>query len=341
MSMDRDKAKLDDVARVAKVSRATASRALSAPELVRSVTLARVRDAARLLGYVPHGAARALASRRTHTIGAVVPTLDNPIFANSIQALQRDLGEHGYQLLLGSHEYDPAREVDVTRALLERGVDGLMLVGTDHSPALYPLLANFRIPHVLTWSLDASGHHDCVGFDNRAAAARVARHLVDLGHRHMAVITGFTANNDRARDRIAGVRDVLAAHGIELAPDRVLEFAFAVRSGRDALQQAMRLVPRPTALICGNDVLAQGALIEAHALRIDVPRLLSITGFDDMELAAQTPPGLTTIRIPTAEIGRRVARHLLARIDGAEAERCTELEVELVVRGSTAPPARP
>jgi len=216
-----------------------------------------------------------------------------------------------------------------------------MLVGTDHSPALYPLLANFRIPHVLTWSLDASGHHDCVGFDNRAAAARVARHLVDLGHRHMAVITGFTANNDRARDRIAGVRDVLAAHGIELAPDRVLEFAFAVRSGRDALQQAMRLVPRPTALICGNDVLAQGALIEAHALRIDVPRLLSITGFDDMELAAQTPPGLTTIRIPTAEIGRRVARHLLARIDGAEAERCTELEVELVVRGSTAPPARP
>ena len=341
MSMDRDKAKLDDVARVAKVSRATASRALSAPELVRSATLARVRDAARLLGYVPHGAARALASRRTHTIGAVVPTLDNPIFANSIQALQRDLGEHGYQLLLGSHEYDPAREVDVTRALLERGVDGLMLVGTDHSPALYPLLANFRIPHVLTWSLDASGHHDCVGFDNRAAAARVARHLVDLGHRHMAVITGFTANNDRARDRIAGVRDVLAAHGIELAPDRVLEFAFAVRSGRDALQQAMRLVPRPTALICGNDVLAQGALIEAHALRIDVPRLLSITGFDDMELAAQTPPGLTTIRIPTAEIGRRVARHLLARIDGAEAERCTELEVELVVRGSTAPPARP
>jgi len=340
MAMERDKAKLDDVARVAKVSRATASRALSAPELVRAATLARVRDAARLLGYVPHGAARALASRRTQTIGAVVPTLDNPIFANSIQALQRELGEHGYQLLLGSHEYDPAREVDVTRALLERGVDGLMLVGTDHSPALYPLLTNFRIPHVLTWSLDASGHHDCVGFDNRAAAARVARHLVELGHRQFAVITGLTANNDRARDRIAGVRDVLAAHGIELAPGRLLEFPFAVRSGREALRKAMRLAPRPTALICGNDVLAQGALIEAHALGIDVPRALSITGFDDMELAAQTPPGLTTIRIPTAEIGRRVAQHLLARIGGAAAERCVELDVELVVRGSTAPPAR-
>jgi LacI family transcriptional regulator len=338
--MHRDKAKLDDVARMARVSRATASRALSAPELVRSATLARVRDAARLLGYVPHGAARALASRRTHTIGAVVPTLDNPIFANSVQALQRELGEHGYQLLLGSHEYDPAREVDVTRALLERGVDGLMLVGSDHSPALYPLLANFRIPHVLTWSMDRSGHHDCVGFDNRAAAARVARHLVDLGHRRFAVVTGFTANNDRARDRIAGVRDVLAAHGIELAPGRVMEFTFAVQSGREALRHTMRLAPRPSALICGNDVLAQGALIEAHALGIDVPRMLSITGFDDMELAAQTPPGLTTMRIPTAEIGRQVARHLLARISGGEAQPRTELEVELVVRGSTAPPFR-
>jgi LacI family transcriptional regulator len=262
--MDQDKAKLDDVARVAKVSRATASRALSAPELVRAATLSRVRDAARLLGYVPHGAARALASRRTHTIGAVVPTLDNPIFANSIQALQRELDEHGYQLLLGSHEYDPWREVGVTRALVERGVDGLMLVGTDHGPALYPLLATFHIPHVLAWSLDESGHHDCVGFDNRGAAARMARHLVDLGHRHLAVVTGFTANNDRARDRVAGVRDVLAAHGIGLAPDGVMEFTFAVQSGREALQRALRLEPRPTALICGNDVLAQGALIAAH-----------------------------------------------------------------------------
>lgn len=339
MPEDQAKAKLDDVARVARVSLATASRAMSAPDLVKPATLARVLEAARLLGYVPHGAARALASRRTHTIGAVIPTLDNPIFANSTQALQRELGEHGYQLLLGSHEYDSKLEAQVTRALLERGVDGLVLVGTDHSPDLYRLLIAFRIPHVLTWSLDESGHHDCVGFNNREAAARVAQYLYELGHRKFAVISGHTAHNDRARDRITGVREALAARSIELARGYVVEKPFSMQSGREALRAMLELDPRPTAVICGNDVLAQGAMIEAHALGLDVPRALSITGFDDMELAAQTPPGLTTVRIPAAEIGRRVARHILARIAGEDVEARTELAVELVVRGSTAPPA--
>ncbi len=338
MSDNQDKAKLDDVARVAGVSLATASRALSTPHLLKPATLIRVRDAARLLGYLPHGAARALASRRTHTIGAVVPTLDNAIFASSTQALQRELGEHGYQLLLGSHEYDPEREVQVTRALLERGVDGLVLVGTDHSPELYQLLVGFRSPYVLTWTLDESGHHHSVGFNNREAAARVAQYLYKLGHRELAMISGFTAHNDRARDRIIGVREALIAHGIELGSQRVVETSFSVQSGREALVAVLQSAPRPTAVICGNDVLAQGVLIEALALGIEVPRALSITGFDDMELVAHTPPGLTTVRIPTAEIGRRAAQHLLARLNGEKAEMRTELAVELIVRGSTAPP---
>ncbi len=338
MSDTQGKAKLDDVARVAGVSLATASRALSTPHLLKPDTLTRVRDAARLLGYMPHGAARALASRRTHTIGAVVPTLDNAIFANSTQAMQRELGAHGYQLLLGSHDYDPDREVEVTRALLERGVDGLVLVGTDHSPELYRLLVDFRSPYVLTWSLDESGHHHCVGFDNREAAARVARYLYDLGHRQFAMISGFVAHNDRARDRIAGVREALSAHGITLAANRVAETSFSVQSGREALRAMLRLPVRPTAVICGNDILAQGALIEANALGVDVPRELSITGIDDMELSAHMAPGLTTIHIPTAEIGKRAAEHILARLGGGEPALRTELGVELIVRGSTAPP---
>jgi len=338
MAEEQAKAKLDDVARAAGVSLATASRALSAPQLLKPATLARVLNAARLLGYLPHGAARALASRRTHTIGAVIPTLDNAIFANSTQAMQRELGEHGYQLLLGSHEYDPGREVQVTRALLERGVDGLVLVGTDHSPELYQLLAGFRSPYVLTWSIDESGHHHCVGFNNREAAARVTQYLYDLGHRQFAVISGFTAHNDRARDRITGVREALIARGLALNSERVVETSFSVQSGREALRVVLQPAPRPTAIICGNDILAHGAMLEALALGIDVPRALSITGFDDMELAAQIPPGLTTMRIPTAEIGRRTAQHILARLNGEKTDKRTELAVELVVRGSTAPP---
>jgi len=337
MSNDQGKAKLDDVARVAGVSLATASRALSTPHLLKPATLIRVRDAARMLGYMPHGAARALASRRTHTIGAVIPTLDNAIFANSTQAMQRELGEHGYQLLLGSHEYDPGREVEVTRALLERGVDGLVLVGTDHSPELYQLLIGFRSPYVLTWSLDDSGHHHCVGFNNREVGARVAQYLYNLGHREFAVISGFTAHNDRARDRITGVREALITRGIELGTQRVVETSFSIQSGRQALLAVLQFVPRPSAVICGNDILGQGAMIEAHALGIAIPQSISITGVDDMELSAHMSPGLTTVRIPTAEIGRRTAQHILARVHGENTEKRTELAVELVVRGSTAP----
>ncbi len=333
----RDKAKLDDVARVAGVSLATASRALSAPKMLKPATLAKVLDAARLLGYLPHGAARALASRRTHSVGAIIPTLDNAIFASSTQALQRELGAHDYRLLLGSHEYDSAREVQVTRALLERGVDALVLVGTDHSPELYQLLAGFGSPYVLTWSLDESGHHPCVGFNNREVGARVARYLYDLGHREFGMISGFTAHNDRARDRIVGVRETLSARGVALRPERVVETSFSVQSGREALNAMLGSASAPTAVICGNDILAQGALLEAHALGIDVPRALSITGVDDMELSAHLPPGLTTMRIPTLEIGRRAAQHILARLNGEEVEKRVELAVELVVRGSTAP----
>lgn len=339
MPDDQGKAKLDDVARVAGVSLATASRALSAPQLLKPATLLRVQDAARMLGYMPHGAARALASRRTHTIGAVIPTLDNAIFASSTQAMQRELGEQGYQLLLGSHEYDPEREVQVTRALLERGVDGLVLVGTDHSPELYQLLVGFRSPYVLTWSLDESGHHHCVGFNNREVGARVAQYLYELGHREFAVISGFSAHNDRARDRITGVRETLIARGIALAPERVVETSFSIQSGREALLAALQSVPPPSAVICGNDILAQGALIQAQALGIAIPQALSITGVDDMELSTHLPPGLTTVRIPTIEIGHRTAQHMLARLNGEKTETRTELAVELIVRGSTAPPA--
>jgi LacI family transcriptional regulator len=341
MPQDRSKAKLDDVARVAGTSLATASRALSAPHLVKPVTLARVQDAARLLGYMPHGAARALALRRTQTVGAVIPTLDNAIFANSTQALQRELGEHGYQLLLGSHEYDPGREVQVTRALLERGVDGLVLVGTDHSPELYRLLTGFGIPYLLTWSLDESGNHPCVGFNNREVGACAARYLHDLGHREFAVISGFTAHNDRARDRITGVREALTARGIELGPQRVMETSFSIQGGREALLAAMRLAPRPTAVICGNDILAQGAMIEAHARGLEMPEALSITGVDDMELSTHLSPGLTTIRIPTAEIGRRAAQYMLARVNGGPTAGRTDLAFELIVRGSTGPAPTP
>jgi LacI family transcriptional regulator len=332
-------AKLADVAQLARVSTATVSRALTCPDKVKPATAERIRQAVQTLGYVAHGAARALASRRTHTIGAVIPTLDNAIFANTAHALQKTLDDAGYTLLLASHEFDAEVEARVTRALIERGVDGLVLLGATHHPSVMRMLDTQQIPYVLTWALDASGRHPCVGFDNRAAAIRVASYLLDLGHRELAMISGITFGNERATERLVGVRQALSDRGIALAASRVVEKPYTLSAGRAGLRVVLREGPRPTAVICGNDVLAIGALAECHAQGITVPGDISVTGFDDLEMSAVVTPGLTTVHFPTAELGTYAAQQLLARIAGMPFEVRVELPVELVVRGSTAPPS--
>jgi len=333
-------AKLSDVAELAQVSTATVSRALTCPGKVKPATAARIRQAVQALGYVAHGAARALASKRTHTIGAVIPTLDNAIFANTAHALQKTLDEAGYTLLIASHEFDAEVEARVTQALVERGVDGLVLLGATHHPSVLRMLDTQQIPYVLTWALDAAGRHPCVGFDNRAAAIRIANHLLELGHRDFAMISGVTAGNERASERLEGVRQALAARGIALAPGRVVEKLYTLSAGREGLRDVLRGSPRPTAVVCGNDVLAIGALAECHAQGIAVPREISVTGFDDLEMAAVVTPPLTTVHFPTAELGTYAAQHLLARLAGKPFAARTELPVDLVVRASTAPPSR-
>src|SRR5262245_30321206 len=335
----RKSAKLADVARVARVSTATVSRALTQPDKVKAATAARIRQAVESLGYVAHGAARALASRRTRTVGAIIPTLDHSIFANTTHALQKTLDEAGYTLLLACHEFDAGAEARLTQALIERGVDGLVLLGTSHYPSVFRMIEMHQLPYVLTWALDATGMHPCVGFDNRAAAIRLTRHLLELGHREFAMISGITDGNERAGERLEGVREALAAAGICLRPERVVEKPYNFPAGREGLRVVMQGDPRPTAVVCGNDVLAIGALAECQSAGLAVPRQVSVTGFDDLEVAAVVTPGLTTVHFPTAELGCHAARNLLARLAGRESEGRIELPVKLVVRASAAPPS--
>jgi LacI family transcriptional regulator len=329
---------LRDVARDAGVSAATVSRALSAPAKLRPATLERVLAAARARGYVLDGAARALRERRTRTIGAVIPTLANAIFANATHALQKTLERRGYTLLLASHEFDLAAEVQIARQLIERGVDGLVLVGLDHEPELFRIVDAAGIPCSLTWALDRTGRRACVGFDNRAAAVRIVEYLHALGHRELAMIAGETPHNDRARSRVEGVRAAAVALGLALPPERIVERPYTFAAGRDGMQQLARLAPRPTAVICGNDVLAIGALAECRAAGIDVPGEVSLTGFDDLEIASMITPPLTTIRVPTQELGEAAAHSVLRMVAGESAMQSHELAVDLVVRATTAPP---
>ena len=202
-----DRPTLHDVAAMAGVSTATVSRCLNEADAVRSELRERVQSAIAELGYTRHGAARALASQRSHAVGAVVPTLDNAIFATGIQAMQDRLSMAGYTLLLASSNYDVAEEFQQARSLIERGLDGLMLIGEARPPGLYELLDRKEIPYVNAWTYRPDSRHPSIGFDNRGSAYRIASYLMDMGHTRIAMIAGLTAGNDRAAERLDGVAD--------------------------------------------------------------------------------------------------------------------------------------
>ncbi len=331
------KARLVDVARDAGVSPATVSRAISQPDLLSGETLARVRQSAQRLGYSPDAAARALASGRSMTIGAVMPTLDNAIFSRALQAMQVTLAGEGYQLLVASHDYNAGAETEAVRTLLARGVDGLMLVGAQRAPETLDLLRLSGVPLVLTWRSTPGVH--AVTVDNERAGALAARHLVELGHRRIGVVTGRTQFNDRQKARLKGVRECLAAVGVALPQSLVCEQPTTLAGGRSGCAMLLELADPPTALIAGIDMIAIGCVIEAQARRLRVPGDLSVVGIDDLDMSAHLSPSLTTVHIPTAGIGAEAARKLVALLNGEAGPLQLDLPVELVVRRSSGPPA--
>ncbi|HQU49132.1 MAG TPA: LacI family DNA-binding transcriptional regulator [Casimicrobiaceae bacterium] len=331
---------LKEVAALAGVSAATVSRTLSAPHLVNARTRERVQRAIAELDYLPHGPARALRSNRTGSIGAVVPSLNNELYASGTDALQQVLEARGYTLLVTSYHYDAAVEVRSVRTLLQRGVDGLVLVGRQHDHALYDLIAKRRVPYVLAWALDDTGDHPSVGYSNREASATIARHLLGLGHLSFAMISGPLERSDRARDRVEGVRGALATRGLALRPTHLVETAYTLAAGSEAMTRLLAVRPRPTAVICGNDLIAVAAIDACREQGLDVPHDVSVAGFGAMEIAGLRSPSVTTIRSPVAAIGEAAGALLLARIAGETRPPKVEFEAELVVRGSTGPAPR-
>jgi LacI family transcriptional regulator len=322
-----------DVARRASCSTASVSRVLNDPERVTPDIRARVDDAMRELGYMPNSAARALRSLRSRIMGIVIPTLNHAIYAGLVEALQQRLADQGYSLLVATSEYNLIQEEHQARLLIERGVEGLVLIGDVHRADLYRLLE--RTPYVNTYVYREDTGHPCVGFDNRRATFELTEFLIGLGHRNFGVISAVTAGNDRASDRVAGVRAALEAHGLSLPPEAVYERPYSILSGREGVRYLRSLSPAPTAIVCGNDVMAMGALVECRATGLSVPDQISIVGFDNLEFAAHLDPPLTTLEVPAAAMGERAAEFLLRRANGESALPSIHLEPKLIVRRTT------
>lgn len=333
---DEGNIRLVDVAKRADVSVATVSRVMNTPQVVRPDVRQRVNEVIKEMGYTRNAAARALRSQSNRLFGALVPTLNQAIYAAMIDALQRRLSEKGYLLVVGQTDFSPETELLHVNALIEHGAEALVLVGHAHSPELYQLLERKKIPFINTYTYSPDSGHPCVGFDNALATRQMADFVMDLGHQDVAMIVGITKNNDRATERLEGVRQAIAARGMTLNPDYVFESRYTIDGGRHAMRQLLRLERPPTAVLTGSDVLAFGALVECKAQGIAVPEQVSIVGFDDMEFAAHLDPPLTTLQVPVAQMGQNAADYLLACVANEPRYDQVELETRLVVRKTTA-----
>lgn len=332
------RAKLTDVAKVAGVSLATASRALNQPNIVRPEIRARVLRAVQALGYTPDRTAKALSSGRSHIVGAVVPTLGNAIFADGVEALQDQLDAQGYTLLLSNSQYDRQKELRQVQALLEHGVDGLILVGDGFLPEVASLIRQHSVPAVVTYVCVSQHGLPAVGIDNAEAAAKMTRYLLELGHREFGVVANTALPNDRSKARLSGMLAAMAEAGVGLRRGAQVEVARpTIANGRRAFDAIRTANPDITALLCTTDALAVGAIAEAQRLGMRVPADLSVVGFDDVELASEVDPPLTTVNVPAGEISRIAADHLLSAIAGNAIPPSTRLPAPLILRDSTAP----
>ncbi len=334
--------RITDVARLAGCAPATVSRTANNPDKVSPEMRSRIERAMHELGYVRNHAARALRSQRSHMVGVLIPTLDYALYARLVSAASTQLSAAGISTLIATFDYDLDAELREARLLLERGAEALMLVGECHRREVYDLLHQFGVPFVNTYTFDPESVHPTAGFDNSASAAIMARHLVHLGHSDICVISGITEDNDRTTKRLEGIRAELARHDMSLPASRVIESPYSISGGKKACALLLsRNGPQPTAIVCGNDVLALGALIECTARGLEVPGDISVVGFDNLEFATHLNPPLTTIDVPARDMGIAAAEFILGKLSGDEVAMHNSVEVRLILRSSSAPPRAP
>lgn len=325
-----------EVARRAGVSTITVSRVLANSGNVSPETRERVTKAVQELGYIPNLLARNFGLSRTPLVGVIVPTVANLMFADKIEALAEELRPHGLQLLVTHSAYSVETEELLVEALVAQRPSGIVLTGVTHSPKTYELLRRTGIPTVETWNLTKNPIDMVVGFSNELAAEAMVNYLAQQGYRHIGFVHPHLNANDRAVDRLRGYRKAIKKLGLPARPEleRASNFGFA--SGAAALTDLVTNVKPLEAVFFGNDALATGGLLECRRRNILVPEDLGIAGFDDVDLAGQLDPALTTVRVPMREIGRRAGQVLLNRIKNPTAPtEIVDLGFEIVSRQST------
>ncbi|MBN1248181.1 MAG: LacI family DNA-binding transcriptional regulator [Anaerolineae bacterium] len=333
---DRDRVTMADVAREVGVSMMTVSRVINDKGDVSSATRQRVLDAIERLSYRPSSIARGLATRRTGTLGLVVPDVANPFFAEVARGVEHVAYAEGYNVFLCNTDEDPERELDVLGSLEEKRVDGIVLCSSRLETAdLELVIASHPAVVLLNRRLNGTGDPvHAVLVDDELGGRLATEHLLSRGHRAVGFLSGPPGSRS-GHGRLLGHRAVLSQAGVPFEEAWVRNCAPVADAGRDVATQLLSDHPELTALLCYNDLVAVGVLRAAAELGRRVPSDLAVVGFDDIPLAALVTPPLTTCRVARCELGVRAVDLLLRQIAGAPMiEETVVLEPELVVRES-------
>lgn len=322
---------MQTVARMAGVSAMTVSRALKSDASVSRDTRDRILEIVRRVGYVPDATARLFATRRSGFIAALVPSLNNSNFADTVHAMSEVFDAAGLQMLLGDTQYSLPREEDLIRAFLQRRPEAIILTGGAHSEATRALLATADVPIVETWDLPDEPLGDVVGFSNEEAGAAMVHYLHERGRRRIGFVGGKTTFDTRGTQRRSGFRK--AARALGIPGDRIIlagNSPVSMAAGPEALEAMLERWPDVDAIVCVSDLLAFGVLAECQRRGIDVPGRIAIAGFGDFDVARSCYPRLTTVAFDCAAIGRKAAEAALAAIEAKSRDEAREPEAATV-----------
>jgi DNA-binding LacI/PurR family transcriptional regulator len=335
--MTASKISIKDIARAAGISHSTVSRALSDSPLVNTETKTRIRRLAQEMGYSPDAAARSLVRGHTCTVGIVVTTIADPWAAEVVEGIERAAYASGYSLILAASSDEPEREIAAVEMLRSKRVDAVIVTSSRVGALHQERLGAAGVPVILLNSHSQQGapHTFSVRVDDEHGARLATEHLLALGHRRIAHVTGL-AGHSPSVDRLAGYRAALTGAGIPFDPMRVISGTGRPVAGEHALALLLAIAERPTAVFCYNDMTAIGLLRAARLAGLAVPRDLAVVGFDDIPLASYVWPALTTVAQPKFELGQQAMTMALALMAGcAEGVDDVVLQGRLVIREST------
>ncbi len=288
-------------------------------------------------GYQPNHLARSLRTKRSHVIGTLIPDISNPFFAMLFRGIEDALAKREYSVILANTDDEFSREERGIAMLQGRQVDGLILATARRQDTAIQRLEAERFPFVLVNRHSDPVTANAVVPDDRHGAIAAVEHLVKLGHRRIAHIAG-SDEMSTGHWRRTGYEEALRLHDLPVDPDLLVEGSYRESGGYEAMQKLLALPEPPTAVFAVNDLAAAGALRVAREADLDVPRDLSIVGFNDLSAAAHTTPALTTLHLPLHAMGVAAAERLLARLDGGLLPTEPDvIPVSLIVRDSTGP----